>query len=184
MKRLVAAWLVIVVAGCTIGVTQDYDTSIEFAQLRTYAWQPETSRTRDNPLANNNLVDERVRRAVDAELSKKSYKKVDLARADFTVMYHYAIQDRIDLDSGRSSIGVGVGSGSRGSFGGIGIGIGLGDRTYEQDTLAIDVIDPKSGKLIWRGIAKRQYTPKSNPRELTERFNETVQAILAKFPPK
>lgn len=186
MKRILGAVLLAwLVAGCATNVTQDYDTSVDFSRLKTYDWQSRPVRPNENPLASNNLVDERVHRAVDAELSKKGYQKVAADRADFMIMYHYDIQDRIDLDRSRSSVGVGVGSGSRGTFGGIGIGIGLGgDRTYEQDTLAIDVIDPKSGKLIWRGVAKQEYAPKSDPQKLTERFNETVKDILAKFPPK
>jgi hypothetical protein len=48
----------------------------------------------------------------------------------------------------------------------------------------VDVVDPKSGRLVWRGTARQQYYPKATPQELIERYNETVEAILAKFPPK
>src|SRR5687768_9847361 len=142
MKRLLCAWLLSLLAACAVNTTQDYDPSFDFSKLRTYAWQAPTQ----HGTQNNTLIDDRIRRAVDAELSKKSYQKTDdTARADFYVTYHYTIQDRLDRDRyAGPSVGVGVGGGSRGTFGGIGIGIPIGnERTYEQDTLSIDAVDPK-----------------------------------------
>jgi hypothetical protein len=183
MKRIWSVLAFSLLAGCAISTTQDYDTSTNFSRLRTYSWQAPTQQGTNN----NTLVDERIRRAVDTQLSSKTYQKVESGQTDFAVTYHYAIQDRIDRDSGGPSVGFGVGGGSRGSFGGIGIGIPIGgnaDRRYEEDTLTIDVVDPKNGKLLWRGNARQQYDAKLSPQELTVRFNDTVKAILEKFPPK
>jgi hypothetical protein len=182
-KSLLGVLSLSLLTACAINTTQDYDTSFDFSRLRTYTWQPPTQRGTNN----NTLVDERIRRAVDTELSAKNYQKND-STPDFAVTYHYVVQDRLERDGyGGPSVGVGVGGGSRGTFGGIGIGIpigGAGDRTYEQDVLTIDVVDPKTGKLIWRGNARQDYNPRLSPQELTERYTETVRAILSKFPPK
>ena len=46
----------------------------------------------------------------------------------------------------------------------------------------IDVIDPASSALIWRGIAGRRLTG-DTPQERDIYVNEIVAAILAEFPP-
>lgn len=184
MKRLFAAgFLSLLGAGCAISTTQDYDTSTDFSRLRSYSWQAPTQQGTNN----NTLIDERIRRAVDTELSAKNFRKIESGQADFSVTYHYAIKDRVERDGyGGPSIGVGVGGGSRGTFGGFGIGFPIGsggDRRSEEDALSIDVVEPVGGKLLWRGSARQQYDAKLSPQELTTRFNETVKAILDKFPP-
>ena len=47
----------------------------------------------------------------------------------------------------------------------------------------IDVIDPASKKLLWRGMTKRVIPSLKTPEERRLYVLETVSAILAKFPP-
>lgn len=186
MKRLLTLISVsAVIGGCSgISVTQDYDTSVDFSRLKTYAWDAQAQRKTDNEPADNSLVKMRVRSAVDRELAAKGYQKVDTSQANSLVAYSYTIQERTGSDNVRTGVGIGVGTGSRGSFGGVGFGFGQGDQSYEQDTLTIDMVDPKSGKLIWRGFARQRLERQSDPEKTTARFNATVAAILAQFPPE
>ncbi len=56
-------------------------------------------------------------------------------------------------------------------------------RAYDQGTLLIDVTIPLGDKLVWRGISTQSLSEHSSPEESTVRINETVEKILAQFPP-
>jgi hypothetical protein len=170
-----------------IEVKQDYDTAADFSSLKRYAWLPEQRPQDGEQVENSELVNNRIREAVDAVLADNGYRRSDRSQADFLVGYYYKVRQRTETrDRSRTGVGVGMGTGSRGSFGSIGIGIGLGgrDREYNQGMLTIDVINPRDNKLMWRGMAEQRLIWDSNPRKTTQRINETVAAVLAKFPPK
>ena len=175
MRRwLFVAIMSALTAACAgLRVEHDYDTSINFQPLDTYAWQPRNE-------ADGSLLDSRIRSAVDRELAAKGHRKVPADKADYFVSYRYTVAG--EDEPNRVSTSVGVGGGSRGTFGGIGINIGLG-RDREESILGIDVIHPTTGKLLWRGVARQRPLTQSDPAETTAKVNETVAAILGEFPP-
>lgn len=176
-------WLIVVIgpilmAACAgLKVERDYDTSVNFQTLNTYAWQPRTGKEKGE----GSLLDSRVRDAVNSELMEKGYRKVAADKADYLVSYHYTVAGEDEPNRVRTSVGVGGGSG--GTFGGIGLSIGLG-RDKERSILGIDVIDPGNGKLLWRGVARQRPLTQSDPAKTTAKINETVEAILLEFPPE
>ena len=66
----------------------------------------------------------------------------------------------------------------------MGVGTGTQVRAYDQGTLLIDLTDAVDGRLIWRGIRTQTVTGHSDPEKSTRQINETVEKILAQFPPK
>ena len=52
---------------------------------------------------------------------------------------------------------------------------------YAEGTLVIDLRDPTTRSLVWRGIAVESET---DPEELAERLDEMVEKALKKYPPK
>lgn len=175
MRRwLIVAIVSVLTTACAgLRVEHDYDTSVNFQALDTYAWQPRTE-------AKGSLLDSRIRSAVDRELAARGHRKVAADNASYFVDYHYTVAG--EDEPSRVSTSVGVGGGSRGTFGGIGINIGLG-RDRQESILGIDVIDPGNGKLLWRGVARQRALTQSDPVETTAKINETVDAILSEFPP-
>lgn len=166
-------------AGCSsISVSRDYDTTADFSGLKTFAWQhaeqPETGDQR----IDNDLHDERIRKAVDEALSAKGFHRTDLADADFLVAYFMEYQRK--LSSG--SVSVGLGGGSYGRHGGVGYSTGVSE--YDQTSLTIDLIDPAREKMIWRGVGSRSAYEGSSPEKTTGIVNASVAKILKKFPPK
>jgi hypothetical protein len=161
-------------------VRRDYDTSVDFQRLKTYAWQSPTQETPGADLANNSLLDARVRAAVDAVLAEKGYAPAPDDRADFRVAYHYAVEKEAASRGVRT--GVGLGLGSRGTFGSVGVGSGGG--TDRLETLTLDVLDPVSGKLMWRGLTEKSLDLTADPDESSADILATVREILSKFPPK
>lgn len=171
--------LVALLCGCSsVYVTRDYDDSTDYSSLETYAWQhveqPQTGIAR----IDNDLMDERIRMAVNATLDAKGFKRTDKESADFLVAYFVEYKQRI----GGSTIGLGLGTGGYGYYGGLGYNTTISD--YDEGHLTIDIIDAKNGKNIWRGVGSRTTYEGSNPAKTTKIINDAISRILAKFPPQ
>ncbi len=169
----------LLLAGCSsVSVSRDYDDSANFSSLKTYAWQHAAQPKTGNPRIDNDLMDERIRSAVDAQLAAKGFLLVEKTNADCLVAYFVEYKQRI----GGSSVSFGMGTGGYGRYGGVGYNTSVSD--YDEGHLTIDIIDPASGKNIWRGVGRRSTYEGSNPKKMTKVINTSVSRILGKFPPK
>jgi hypothetical protein len=169
---------IFLLAGCSsISVSRDYDASADFSSLETYAWQHAAQPETGNPRIDNDLMDARVRRAVDAQMAEKGFELVPAAEADFLVAYFFDYKRRI---SG-NSVSFGMGAGTYRRYGGAGYNTSITD--YDEGHLTIDIIHPASGNNIWRGIGRRTTYEGSNPEKVTRIVNAAVAKILAGFPP-
>lgn len=184
-RRFCLLMLVVVgLSGCAgISVNTDYDTSRDFAALKHYAWLAPKTKPLIDPLVDNDLMDKRIQRAVEAELQKLGYVRAagDIG-ADFLITYHVSAEDRIKVSSFHTNFGyypcwhpgcVGYGFGYQPD---------VHVRQYKEGTFMLDVIDPASQQLMWRGVAGKQLTS-GTPQERDEYVRAIVTAILAKFPP-
>jgi hypothetical protein len=169
--------------GCSgLDVKRDFDASVDFQRLKIYAWQSPMETVAGDALANNSLIDGRIRKAVNAVLSEKGYESGFGSDPDCRIAYLYAVVKAPEPDHVRTGIGLGMGSG--GAFGSLGIGLGSGARDAEQETLTIDVLDPRNGKLLWRGVTQQDLERSSDPKKSAASINAMVRAILSKFPPQ
>ncbi len=170
---------VAVLSGCSsVSVSRDYDETVDFKALKTFAWKDAEQPQTGNPRIDNDLIDERVRSAVNRELAAEGFRLVEKDAADFQVAYFVEYKQRI----GGGTVSVGMGGGSYGRYGGVGYNTGVSD--YEEGHLTIDIIDPSDGKNFWRGVGRRTSYETSNPKKITKIVNEAVSRILKKFPPK
>ncbi|HSR87414.1 MAG TPA: DUF4136 domain-containing protein [Pontiella sp.] len=180
MKSILSlAVSVLMLAGCSsVSVSRDYDASADFLNLKTFAWrhavQPETG----SPRIDNDLMDERVRRAVNAELAEKGFRLAPREEADFLVAYFVEYKQRI----GGSSVSMSASRGSYGRYGGVGYNTTISE--YDEGYLTIDIINPASDRNIWRGVGRRTTYEGSSPKKMTKIVNTSVSRILAKFPPQ
>ena len=163
-----------------IKVSQDYEQGYDFSELKTFAWKPNDDN--EYGLIDSDLMDRRIRLAIDTTLSAKQYTPIDSGKPDFYISYHLTVKQVIS--SSNVSGGFSVGRSSRGRYGSIGIGTGGQVRAYDQGTLLIDVTDVAQDNLIWRGISTSSVPGHSNPEESTQLVNEIVEKILLQFPPK
>jgi len=178
-QALCLAASALLLAGCSsVSVSRDYDESADFSSLKTYAWQHAVQPKTGNPRIDNDLMDERVRSAVDALLAQKGFVLADKENADCLVAYFVEYKQRI----GGSSVSFGMGTGGYGRYGGVGYNTSVSD--YDEGHLTIDIIDPASGKNIWRGVGRRTTYEGSSPKKMTKVINTSVSRILGKFPPK
>jgi hypothetical protein len=181
LNILLTLVVVLALSACSgIPVSQDFEQGFDFAGLKTFAWEA----NEDNQwgiVESNELVDRRIRRAIENTLTAKQFSQVNVAQADFLVLYNVTVEQRIS--SSNVSGGMSVGRSTRGRHGSIGISTGSQIRTYEQGTMLIDVIDVASDKLVWRGVSSQALPDLSDSQRLTDQINGTVAAILEQFPP-
>ena len=169
--------------GCSgIEVSQDYDMAADFSNLKKFDWYSAKQKKTGDLRVDNPLLDSRIREAVDRSLAQKGYQRIFQGTPDFYVGYKYGILTRIGSE--RVSTGIGFGFGGSGSFGGIGIGTGSNVREYYEGMLVIDITDTINRKLLWRGTGTRRVSRHSDPEKTTKEVNESVEKILAQFPPQ
>ena len=83
----------------------------------------------------------------------------------------------LDVDT----VNTGYGYGRYGRYGGISTSTTVSE--YQEGTLLIDMIDPSSKQLVWRGSGQARIRQSSSPEEREKRIGEAVQQILEDFPP-
>lgn len=172
-----------ILAGCSgIRVSQDYDTSRTFTGIQTYALQDKTPTNGEDILAENPLIDERIRTALDATLREKGYAQTT-ARPDIRVVHHYSIRTKTGGSSGGPNIGFMMGTSGRNSGLGLGLGTGTGNASYDEALLVIDFKTGNDEKPLWRGTSTFRVDTHTPPEEMTKKINLAVKKILAQFPP-
>jgi hypothetical protein len=157
-----------------VSVSHDFDSQADFAKLRTYGWlaAPEsTSESVQKELQTNSLVEGRVKKAVNRQLAAKGLRETT-QDPDFQVAFHTGVEDKTDIQSW------GYGYGYWGMRGG-----GISTIHYQEGTLILDFIDPKSKNLIWRGVGKKVLSGKTTPERSEKTINTAVEEILKKYPP-
>jgi hypothetical protein len=166
-----------VVGGCsTIEVSSDYDPGADLSRLESYGWLPDPSPPAGDSRLDSSLLDARVRNVVDTQLAKRGYRQAPPEEADFLVTYHAALEKKIDVDTIYSSYGYGGG----GSV----VESEAVKREYERGTLLLDVVDPKTRQLLWRGSASAEIGPDDAPEERRKRTEKAVASMLERFPPR
>ena len=176
--------LALLVATATMGgcsslkIHTDYDPGVDFARLQSYAWLPDPRPPTGDPRLDNSLLDGRVRSAVDSQLAARGHRETSPDEADFLVAYHVALETKLDVDTIHHGYGYGYGR----WYGGMSSSTRV--REYEQGTLLLDFVDPKTRQLLWRGSSSARIRPDNSPEEHQKRADEAVAAMLKHFPPK
>ena len=165
VRALALAW----VAGCaTTSVTTDYDGRADFGRYRTYAIQPGRVQLEDIEASPDSLVRDRIHGALKRELGAKGLEPARAQQADLIVTYAASSQTRPELVET-------VGGGPDWMYGGYNIFV----QHVDHGTLVIDVIDARSGKLVWRSIS----TAENKDFRSNKFISKAVDKALKKFPP-
>ena len=175
-------WLALVSAAgwlaCSgIRVTTDYDPNADFSDVRSYAWLDENSGVEGDRADVASLLDRRLRAAVESELQSKGIAPTDRSKAKVLVTYHLGVETKLDVNT----INTGYGYGPYGRYGGISSTTTVHE--YQEGTLLIDMVEPSSKQLVWRGAGQARIREYSTPEEREQRVNEAVKQILEDFPP-
>ena len=183
-RQLLLLLCIASVAGCSpIKISTDYDPAVVFSDLRTYDWIPDVLK---NPPVQNSILDSRIRFAVERQLAAQGYKKASPETADFHLAYHLTTEEIRSVQTDYYDSGY-YGGGRRGRRG---VGYGGVSRaetyvtSYEEGTLVLDLVDPETKKLVWRGIAQGEIDQFGSPEARQEQIDKAVGLMLEKFPPQ
>lgn len=167
-------------------VGHDYDTAFDFSQAKTYAWLDSGETETGTPaLLDSGLREERIRHSADALLGSQGYRLVAASEADMHLRYFQRTEKKALVQDSGPGVSIGGGSSSRGgSFGGIGLSFNLGEKSDTDEILILSIINPTTGKLIWRSTAVQPLKTESDPAKSQARIQKTVEKMLQGFPPK
>ena len=188
MRRVTSLGGLILVVGLTacaaptMEIRSEYDRQAlpDFGRYRTYTWLPQPGGS--DPLPGAPIVGPHITRAVQETLQAKGYRQEGGA-PDFLIGWHAAIQGkqqitRIDVTPGYSQ------PGGRVPGGPLQTQTMPVVREYDEGTLVLDIVDSRSGKLVWRGWAQAEVRATTDAAQREARIKEAVRMILDRFPPK
>ncbi|GLS83643.1 DUF4136 domain-containing protein [Paraferrimonas haliotis] len=186
MRKLVVAAFALVLAACSTVTTEfDYNPEVDFSQYKTYAWVDNSSEDEQADAYHmEGLTDQRIRRAVDEQLSAKGFTKVAVEDADLMVNYLTKLEKKVNVDTFHSNYGYHPFYDPFWGYHGGPSRTETRVREYQQGTLILDLIDNESDKLVWRGALADTVKQKSTPAERETAINEAVTKILQSYPPE
>jgi hypothetical protein len=164
MKALV---LICLTAFCASAqnVDVEFDQAANFAKYHTFAIRDGQLNSR-NPALNNELVKKRIEADIERGLSARGLTRVT-GPADLNVRFHFGAARKVELET--------YPAGWR----------GWGTRVvrvpYTEGTLVIDLRDPATRSLVWRGIARED---KSDATKIEGKLDDMVRKSIEKYPPK
>jgi hypothetical protein len=182
--------LLFTLAGCSNqpSFTVDYADDADFSSFRSYRWYDDIHGSELADYRQYNSSDKRVRTYVDRELKAHGLRESTTERADVWVNYHISKEQQMRIDSfsryPTAGMHGGVGVGTYGSAVSLGYSSGPSVRTYKEGTVVLDIIDARSSKIIWRGIAEGRLKEHLSISDKNRVASEVAAELLADFPPR
>ena len=202
-KRLILPITILFMVACARGqdIHYNYDRGANFQSYRTYQWVdvqrgPGGPSKADVPtglpnlpigpppmsgsnIQDDQLLDQDIRRAVDAQLAEKGLAKVDKG-GDLLVGYQANVYEEKSINLS--------GSGGYGWWGGGPWGAGLSSvqgqtSTIPIGTLVVGLYDPVRKQLIWRGDASKTVNLKKDPNKNYANLQKAMVKLFKNYPP-
>jgi len=162
----------------------DYDQSFPFAEFKTYRWYDDDHNTRESQYRRYNSSDQRVRNTADQELMQRGFRQGARGQADFWVNYHVTKRQTQKISGQEQGMHGGVAAGTYGRSVSVGYSSGQSVKTYEDGTAMFDVIDIKTGRIVWRGVAEGRLKNNMTKADREQLTITVVHELLKQFPPK
>jgi uncharacterized protein DUF4136 len=166
---VIASLMLLTTIALAKDATYDFDRTVTFSKYKTYAWTAGTS-------VGDQLNDKRIVNAIDSQLASKGLKKVtDTANPNMLVAYHASFDKEIEINA-TSTV-----------WGPLRLGVRTGSARTTQivvGTLVLDMMDPATKIVIWRGTASRELDPKASPDKRDKNISRAAGKLLENYPPK
>ena len=180
IRRLLLLGLMLGLAACeTTSVSRDYDTTRDFSRYQTWSWaQPAFEYRPDDPRIKSDLTEQRISDAVADQFDQRGLRQAQGGNPGDVKIRTYLIvdqrQDQVTTYTG----------GYWGGYWGPPPMAESRTVTYKVATIQVDLLDGKDGKLVWRGSGEQIMRSSSpTPAEREAAIRETVQKIIAQYPP-
>jgi hypothetical protein len=162
-------WMLLLLAAASAAsaqkITVEFDESVDFAKFKTFMIR-EGALNSKNPALNSDLTRKKIDGLIEKYLNARGMLKVS-AKPDMNVRYRLGSMRKTELET--------YPAGWR----------GLGTRVvrvpYTEGTLVIDLRDPSTRSLVWRGVARED---KDDPYKIEGKLDDMVRKALEKYPPK
>jgi hypothetical protein len=146
-------------------ITVEFDRDADFSKYKTFAIR-NGQLSSMSPALNNELVKKRIESDIERALTAKGLE-VTTGRADLNVGYRFGSLKKIELE--------------RYPAGWYGMGTRIVRVPFAEGTLVIDLRDPTTRSLVWRGIASEE---KSDATKIEGKLDDMVKKSFDKYPPK
>ena len=147
-------------------VTVEFDQTADFTKFKTFALRNGQLNSR-SPALNSELVKKQIEADIIRDLTAKGLTQVADGPADLNVVYHFGSARKTEVEA--------YPAGWR----------GWGTRyvrvPYAEGTLVIDLRDPSTRSLVWRGISSEE---KSDATKISGKLDNMVKKSIDKYPPK
>jgi len=185
MTRLRAASALLVLAGLALAgcsrfaVRSVHDPAANLRSVRTYAWLPPEEAAPADQRLQDRYLDRRLRTAVDTQLRAKGIVPAAPGQQpDVLLNYRLSTSAATSLHADPDI-----------RFGGSAWlawpdASALTSQTWDQGALYIAMIDPRSRRMIWVGVAEARLVPTMSLDRKAKRVDDAVRSILAGFPPR
>jgi len=154
---------------CSLKVYSDFDHSISIKKYKTFGWpENEKLEIKNNPLYNE-FLDKVIKKEVVVQLNSKGYQYSEL-HPDLRMHYHIVLENwSIDPDP----------------FGYLYDSYWLNRDIhlyeYREGTLIIDLVDPKTDFLVWRGWLVN-FKGQKKPAQIEDQIEMATRKIYEKMP--
>lgn len=164
---------------------------VDISKYRTYAWVP-GSELKANDYYENSIADEKIIESANQVLSGKGLQ-LDNKRPDLLIRYTALVKDKTRYINDpvyyqspvRLVPGMGYFRGHRVFYYSYSrpfpVYVGSEERKvkFEEGNIVIDLIDRKTSKVVWRGVAKGEV---DNPEKAINDLPKVVEKIFGKLP--
>ncbi len=172
-------------SGCatSLQVSTDYDEQYTFAGKQHFALtEPQNLKT-----ARDDITKDRITKALREQLKARGFVETEKENADIWISFFATNEKQTDYRSYTSyNAFYGYGGCYRCFYAPVGVS-NTYSVEYTKGSLLVDVIDPATNKLKWRGSTSSKITTSEadnmSVEERTAMVNAAVAAILAKYPP-
>jgi hypothetical protein len=146
-------------------VTVEFDQAADFTKYKTFAIRDGQLNSR-NAALNSDLVKKQIEADIARDLTAKGLVEAT-GPTDLNVRYVFGSARKSELETYPA--------------GWYGLGTRVVRVPYSEGTLVIDLRDPNTRSLVWRGIASED---KSDPTKIEGKLDDMVKKSIAKYPPK
>jgi len=147
-------------------ITVEFDSSIDFSKYHTFLIRSGQLNSK-NPALNSELVKKQIDNDIIRDLTARGLEESAKPTSDLNVRYHFGTMRKLETEA--------YPAGWR----------GWGTRVvrvpYAEGTLVIDLRDPTTKSLVWRGIASVE---KDDATKIEGKLDDMVRKAIEKYPPK
>jgi hypothetical protein len=165
MSRILALTVLSAALAWAQKITVEFDQAADFSKYKTFAIRDGQLNSR-NPALNSELVKRRIESDIARDLTARGLE-ITTGRPDLNVRYHFGSVRKAEIE--------------RYPAGWRGFGTRVVRVPYTEGTLVIDLRDPSTRSLVWRGIASEE---KSDGAKIEGKLDDMVRKAIEKYPPR